>query len=74
MQTNHTTAQAVMQYLPPLEQQRVYRLMERRAQHNPHFRDRLDAAKAKAEQEERERDEWLVAQYEAMQVEEDLAW
>lgn len=71
---NHTTATAVMQHLPPLEQERVYRLMERRAQRNPRFRDRLNAAKAKAEADERDYDAWLIAQYEAAQALEDLPW
>ena len=33
--------------------------MKRRVQHFPPIRARLDAAKAQARQEERERDEWL---------------
>lgn len=72
---NLNPALAAVQYLPPIEQYKLSRLMERRAQRNPRFRDRLDAAKAKAEQDERERDEWLVAQYEAnASIEEDLSW
>lgn len=59
MQVNHTAVAEVVQHLPPIEQQRVFRLIERRAERNPRFRDRLDAAKAQAQQEERERDEWL---------------
>ena len=59
MYANHTTVAEVVQHLPQIEQQRVFRLIERRAERNPRFRDRLCAAKAKAEQEERARGEWL---------------
>lgn len=59
MQMHNTDVAEVVQHLPPLEQQRVFRLIERRAERNPRFRGRLDAAKAQAQQEERERDEWL---------------
>ena len=59
MYANHTTVAEVVQHLPPIEQRRVFRLIERRAERNPRFRDRLCAAKAKAEQEERARGEWL---------------
>lgn len=59
MQINHKAVAEVVQHLPQIEQQRVFRLIERRAERNPRFRDRLDAAKAQAQQEERERDEWL---------------
>ncbi|MBK7542312.1 MAG: hypothetical protein IPI57_11130 [Candidatus Competibacteraceae bacterium] len=44
---NHTAVAEVMQHLPPIEQNRVFRLIERRAKKNPRFRDRLDAAKRK---------------------------
>ena len=64
MQINHTAVAEVVQHLPPLEQRRVFRLIERRADRNPRFRSWLDAAKTKAKAEQDERDEWLVRQAE----------
>lgn len=74
MQNNHTAVAEVVQHLPQLEQQRVFRLIERRAERNPRFRDRLCAAKAKAEQEERVRDEWLCRQAEELAAHQDVPW
>ena len=59
MQSNPTVLAEAGQHLAPIEQRRVLLLIERRAERNPRFSDRLCAAKAKAEQEERARGEWL---------------
>lgn len=65
---NLNPALAAVQYLPTIEQQKVAKLMERKARHNPRFRDRLDAAKAKAEADELEYEAWLCAQHEERQI------
>jgi len=59
-----TAATAVMQYLPPTDQQRVYRMVERLARRDPRFRGRLDAAKARVEREAEDYEDWLVRQAE----------
>lgn len=71
---NHTAVAEVMQHLPPIEQGRVLRLIERRAKKNPRFRDRLDAAKAKAEQDSRNYEDWIIAQAQARELAEDVPW
>lgn len=71
---NHTAVAEVMQHLPPIEQNRVFRLIERRAQHNPRFRDRLDAAKAKAEQDARQYDDWIYSEAKERELAEDVPW
>ncbi|HAO33689.1 MAG TPA: hypothetical protein DCQ84_12155 [Candidatus Competibacteraceae bacterium] len=53
-----------MQYLPPTDQQRVYRMVERLARRDPRFRGRLDAAKARVEREAEDYEDWLVRQAE----------
>lgn len=70
----HTTLAEVAQHLPPIEQGRVFRLLERRAQRNPRFRDRLDAAKAKAGQDARDYEDWIVAQAKERELAEDIPW
>ena len=71
---NHTAVAEVMQHLPPIEQNRVFRLIERRAKKNPRFRDRLDAAKAKAEQDSRNYEDGIIAQAQARELAEDVPW
>lgn len=67
MSVHLTAATAVMQYLPPTDQQRVYRMVERLARlarRDPRFRGRLDAAKARVEREAEDYEDWLVRQAE----------
>lgn len=62
MQINHTAVAEVVQHLPPVEQSKVFRMLDRRAQKNPRFRDIWDAAKSKKAADDESRDEWLVRQ------------
>lgn len=59
MYANHTTVAEVVQHLPPVEQSKVFRMLDRRAQKNPRFRDIWDAAKSKKAADDESRDEWL---------------
>lgn len=74
MQVHVTDVSAVLQHLPPVEQAKAFRFLERRAQRNPRFRDRLDAAKARAEKDARDYDEWLCQQERERELAEDVAW
>lgn len=76
MYMNNTAVASVVQHLPPVEQNKVFKLLDRRAQKNQRFRDSWDAAKSKKAAEEEERDELLVRQAEEMAVYrmEDVPW
>ncbi len=70
---------AAVQLLPASEQAKVAELLERKARRNQRarFARCLEAAKAKGEADERERDEWLVRHWEereALEAMEDLPW
>lgn len=71
---NINAAIAAVQLLPNSEKAKVAELLERKAKRNQRarFARCLEAAKAKAEQDERERDEWLVREYEERQANTDL--
>lgn len=74
--SNFTPAIAAVQFLPPDEQALVGRLVEQKARRNPRFRDRLAAAKAEAERDARDYEEWLCRQAAYLETTsmEDVPW
>lgn len=71
---NISATLAAVQLLPASEQVKVAALLESKARRNQRarFARCLNAAKAQAEQDERERDAWLVREYEERQANTDL--
>lgn len=71
---NISATLAAVQLLPHSEQAKVAALLDSKAKRNQRarFARCLEAAKAKVEADERERDEWLVREYEERQANTDL--
>lgn len=74
MQSDYGSPGRVVQYLPPEEQARVLSALERLARGDRGFKERLDAAKTQAEQEDRDRDEWLARMAREREWAEDVPW
>lgn len=75
MQLDYGSPGRIVQYLPPEEQARVLCELERLARCDQGFKECLDAAKTQVEEEDRDRDEWLVrTAREREWAEEDTPW